>query len=288
MRLVRFASSEGARTGVVTASGIVDAHLIFPTLARIAAPGDLVGLLSAGEAVLAQLTERLARGADRVADPVRVLHPIPDPPKIICCWVNYLEDGASAPSERPIFFPKFATALIGHDEPIRLPRIASKVVVEPELTVVIGHGGRRIALGDALSHVCGYTIANDVTAFSHRLVDLIGSRGPNMMAKTFDTFAPVGPYVTTPDEIADPHRLRIRQWLNGELQVDSNTSQMVTRIPDFISYLSEFCTLQPGDLILTGSPKPLGKLQFLRPGDRVGIEIEQLGELTNPVVADAP
>lgn len=288
MRLVRFASPDGARTGVVTSSGIVDAHLVLASLTETARPGDLVGLLQAGQATLARLSQMLAGAPAAPAGSLKFLPPVPDPPKIICCWVNYLEEGATPPSQCPIFFAKFATALIGCHDPIRLPRIASQVVVEPELTVVIGAAGRRIASHEALSHVAGYTIANDVTAFSHRLVDLIGSRGPNMMAKTFETFAPMGPYVVTPDEIGDPHQLQIRQWLNGALEVDANTSQMYTSIPEFISYVSEFCTLQAGDLILTGSPKPLGKLKFLAPGDEVKIEIEKLGELTNPVIADTP
>jgi 2-keto-4-pentenoate hydratase/2-oxohepta-3-ene-1,7-dioic acid hydratase in catechol pathway len=287
MRLVRFASPEGARTGIVAAAGILDAHLVFPTLNEAAQPGDLLALLRAGQPALDQLAQTVANAGTALSE-VRLLPPVADPPKIICCWVNYLEEGAAAPSERPIFFAKFPTALIGCHDPIQLPRIAGKIVVEPELTVVIGARARKIAPREALSCVAGYTIANDVTAFSHRLVELIGSRGPNMMAKTFDTFAPLGPCLVTPEEVGDPHNLRVRQWLNDELQVDANTSQMLTRIPEFISYLSEFCTLQPGDLILTGSPKPLGKLKFLGPGDRVRIAIDRIGELANPVIADAP
>src|SRR5689334_3033459 len=125
MRLVRFAAPEGARTGVVAATGIVDAHLVLPALHRIAGPGDLVGLLTAERAVLDQLADAVAGAAAAISRPLRWLPPVAAPPKIICCWVNYLEEGATAPSERPIFFPKFATALSGCGDPIRLPRIAS-------------------------------------------------------------------------------------------------------------------------------------------------------------------
>jgi 2-keto-4-pentenoate hydratase/2-oxohepta-3-ene-1,7-dioic acid hydratase in catechol pathway len=177
--------------------------------------------------------------------------------------------------------------LIACDEPVRLPRIAERVAVEPELAVVIGRGGRHIAPSDAMSHVGGYTVANDVTSFSHRLIDLIGSRGPNMMAKTFDTFCPIGPCIVTPDEIPDPHALRVQQWLNDSLEVDSSTSRMRTRVSEFISYVSEFLTLSAGDLLLTGSPRPIsGRPRFLAAGDRVTIEIEKVGRLTNPVIAD--
>jgi len=287
MRLCRYVGAEGAgRTGVLYRNGLVDAHQAMPGLAAIAAPGDVLGVLTA----TADLRKDLLEAADKLEvsalDQARLLAPIPNPPKIICCWVNYLEEGATRPSENPIFFGKFNTAIIGDGDTIRLPRIADKIVVEPELTAVIGKAGRHIAPEDALDHVCGYTIVNDVTAFSHRLIDLIGSRGPNMMAKTFDTFAPMGPGVSTPDLVGDPHCLRVRQWLNDDLEVDSSTSQMEVRLPEFISYLSQFMTLEPGDLILTGSPKPLGKLRFLSPGDRVRISIERVGTLNNLVAAE--
>jgi 2-keto-4-pentenoate hydratase/2-oxohepta-3-ene-1,7-dioic acid hydratase in catechol pathway len=257
-----------------------------PAAEELFQPGDLLALLGADATARLRLADGAARA--RAVDPesVRLLPPIANPSKIICCWVNYREEGAAPPSKTPIFFGKFNNTLIGCHEPICLPRIASKVVVEAELAVIIGVGGHRIPAPEALSHVGGYTIANDVTAFSHRLIDLLGSRGPNMMAKTFDTFAPMGPCLVTSDEIGDPHALRIRQWLNDSLEVDSSTAHMLTDIPQFISYLSEFITLEPGDIILTGSPRPLGALKYLSAGDRVRIEIESLGVLANPVVAD--
>lgn len=287
MRLCRYSGADGAgRTGVLYRESVVDAHQAMPGLAAIAEPGDVLRLLTASDTVRKELLVAADMSEHVALDRVRLLAPIPDPPKIICCWVNYLEQGAARPSDNPVFFGKFDTAIIGDGDAIVLPRIADKIVVEPELTAVIGRSGRHIAAKDALDHVCGYTIVNDVTAFSHRLVDLIGSRGPNMMAKTFDTFAPMGPGVSTPDLIGDPHDLRVRQWLNDELQIDASTSQMVVRLPEFISYLSDFMTLQPGDLILTGSPRPLGALRFLSAGDRVKISIERVGSLTNPVAAE--
>lgn len=286
MRLCRYRTDETSpvRTGVLRRDGVVDAHEVLPELE--AAPGDLLTILRADKTVRDALEQAAQRPAPIPVETVQLLAPISRPTKIICCWVNYLEEGGSPPSDKPIFFGKFNTAVIGDGDTIRLPRIADKIVVEPELTAVIGAGGRHIAPEQALDHVCGYTIVNDVTAFSHRLVDLIGSRGPNMMAKTFDTFAPMGPAISTPDEVGDPHALRVRQWLNDDLEIDASTSQMATKLPEFISYLSEFMTLEPGDLILTGSPKPLGKLRFLSSGDRVKIAIERIGTLTNSVAAE--
>jgi len=149
---------------------------------------------------------------------------------------------------------------------------------------VIGKAGREIAEADAMDHVGGYTIVNDVTAFSHRLQVLVGSIGPYMMAKTFDTFAPMGPWLTTADEIPEPHNLQVSQFLNGKLMTHANTREAVFKIPALISYLSNIFELRPGDLILTGSPPPQGKPTFLGAGDVVRIEIERLGVLENPVL----
>lgn len=287
MRLVRYVGARGPRTGVLTSSGLVDAHDALADLADVGPPGSLVPVLAAS----GSLRDRLAAGAERgavvAAADAKVTVPIEAPQKIICCWVNYPEEGAAPPpNANPIFFGKFSNALLACDEPIRLPRIAERVAVEPELAIVIGRGGGHIAPADALTHVGGYTVANDVTSFSHRLIDLIGSRGPNMMAKTFDTFCPLGPCIVTPDEIPDPQALRVRQWLNDSLEVDSSTSRMRSGVREFISYVSGFLTLCPGDVLLTGSPRPLsGRPRFLAAGDQVTIEIEAVGRLTNPVVA---
>ncbi|HUI60345.1 MAG TPA: fumarylacetoacetate hydrolase family protein [Steroidobacteraceae bacterium] len=287
MRLVRYAGPSAARTGVWTSAGIVDAHEALPGLGDVAAPGDLVALANAGTSLRERLANAVSRRPAVAPDGLRLLPPVGSPPKIICAWVNYREEGAAPASKTPIFFGKFSNALIGHQEAIRLPRITSKVIVEPELAVVMGTGGYRIPAAEVSAHVAGYTIGNDVTSFNHRLVDLLGTRGPNMMAKTFDTFAPMGPCLVTTDEVPDPQALRVREWINDSLEVDSSTSQMLTSVPDFISYLSEFVTLAPGDVIFTSSPRPLRGPRYLSPGDQVRIEIERIGMLANPVVAEA-
>lgn len=280
MKLVRFDAGEGARCGILEGGGVRDIDAAFATLA----PGDMAGVLGHGR----DAWERAAAHAPLVPmASLRLLAPISNPPKIVCAWVNYPNPVVPKQPELPIFFSKYASAIIGPEETIRLPRIASDIVVEPELCAVIGRGGRHLTERQALDHVAGYTIVNDVTAFSHRLQVLLGSTGPYMMAKTFDTFAPCGPAIVTADEVGDPHQLAVRQWQNGILQTEANTAQAIFHLPRLIAYLSQFFTLAPGDLILTGSPLPLsGKPSFLAPGDRVRIEIERVGVLENPVAAE--
>jgi len=290
MRLCRFSYEDSVRSGVAVGDGVRPLGDLLPGLAANAAAGDMRAVLEGGPGLLDALRAALAAdgGAAIPLDAVRLLAPIANPSKIICSWVNYLNPAMAKLPDSPIFFSKYDSAIIGDGEAIRLPRAGSDIVVEPEMTVVIGKPGREIGEADAMAHVGGYTIVNDVTAFSHRLQILVGATGPYMMAKTFDTFAPMGPWLTTADEIADPHALEVRQYLNGELRTHANTSGAVFRIPALISYLSNFFELRPGDIILTGSPPPdSGKPDFLTEGDEVRIEIEGLGVLRNPVVAAA-
>jgi 2-keto-4-pentenoate hydratase/2-oxohepta-3-ene-1,7-dioic acid hydratase in catechol pathway len=196
VRLVRFEGmGGGARTGVIHDGSLLDVHHVLPKLMADVTPGDMVALLEGAAWLFPALRERLgASGLEATAiEEVRLLAPLANPRKILCCWSNFAHPTAKRLSETPLFFAKFATAIADPGQPIRLPTIASNIVVEPELAAIIGIGGRRIPAETALSHVAGYTIVNDVTAFSHRLVTLIGSRGPYMLSKTFDSFAPMGP-----------------------------------------------------------------------------------------------
>lgn len=280
MRLVRFDDGQGTRCGVLEGEDVRDLGSAFTA----AAAGDMAALLALplGE------IEGASRRAPLIGAGTFTLRaPIANPPKIICAWVNYPNPSVANPPELPIFFSKYANAITDPGVPVRLPLIASDIVAEPELAAVIGRGGKHISEADALAHVAGYTIVNDVTAFSHRLQVVLGSTGPYMMAKTFDTFAPCGPVMATTDEVADPHALQVRHWQNGELVTEANTQQAVFHLPRLIAYLSDFFALQPGDLILTGSPFPLhGKPLFLAAGDVVRIEIEGIGVLENPVLAE--
>jgi 2-keto-4-pentenoate hydratase/2-oxohepta-3-ene-1,7-dioic acid hydratase in catechol pathway len=217
--------------------------------------------------------------------------PVSDPRKIICLGLNYrdhaAESGVPVPSE-PILFSKYSTSLIGQDATILLPSVSSEVDYEAELVVVIGTGGRDIERGDAWRHVAGYTIGHDVSARDWQL----NKPGKQWMAgKTFDTFAPVGPVLVTTDEIPDPHALGIRLRLNGRTMQDSNTSQLVFQIDEVIAYLSQIFTLEPGDLIFTGTPPGVGMARkppvWLKDGDVVEVEIDGLGTLRNPVARRA-
>src|SRR5262249_28172096 len=182
------------------------------------------------------------------------------------------ESGMEIPKE-PILFSKYATALLGHQGEIVLPEVSQEVDYEAELVVVIGQGGRQIPRERALEHVGGYTIGHDVSARDWQL----NKPGKQWMAgKTFDTFAPLGPALVTPDEAGDPHHLGIRLRLNGKTMQDSNTSQLIFRVDETIAYLSQIFTLEPGDLIFTGTPPGVGMARkppvWLQPGDVVEVE----------------
>jgi 2-keto-4-pentenoate hydratase/2-oxohepta-3-ene-1,7-dioic acid hydratase in catechol pathway len=221
----------------------------------------------------------------------RLLPPVPDPRKIICIGLNYrdhaAESGVPVPAE-PVLFSKYPTALIGHLGQIVLPRVSQEVDYEAELVVVVGQGGRHIAREKAWEHVGGYTVGHDVSARDWQL----NKPGKQWMAgKTFDTFAPIGPELVSPDEVSDPHGLGIRLRLNGQTMQDSSTRQLVFGIDELIAYLSQVMTLEPGDLIFTGTPPGVGMARkppvWLKPGDVVEVEIDQLGTLRNSVVAES-
>jgi 2-keto-4-pentenoate hydratase/2-oxohepta-3-ene-1,7-dioic acid hydratase in catechol pathway len=185
----------------------------------------------------------------------------------------------------PTVFCKFATAIVGPGDAVVLPKNSTQPDYEAEFAFVIGKGGRHIQASDWRDHVIGYTIINDVSA---RDVQLVTSQW--VMGKNFDTFAPMGPYVTTADEIADPHNLRIALTLNGETLQDSNTGELIFKIPELIEHLSSILTLETGDIVSTGTPKGVGFARkppiYLKPGDEMVVSVEGLGELRNPLVGE--
>lgn len=286
MRLVTVQTDRGPRACAVAADGrYVDLNDADPLL-----PTSLKGLLGLGEPGRRRAAEAAERGEvcyDR--DAGGLLPPVPDPQKVICLGLNYrdhaIESGAEIPGE-PVVFSKFPSTLIGPGAPILLPPISEEVDYEAELVVVVGVGGRDIPRERAFDHVGGYAVGHDVSARDWQL------RKPGkqwLCGKTFDTFAPLGPWVVTPDEVADPHDLGIRLRLNGRTMQDSNTSQLIFRIDEVIAYLSRIFTLEPGDLLFTGTPPGVGMARkppvWLRPGDVVEVEIDGLGTLCNPVAA---
>lgn len=237
-----------------------------------------------------RLTDGLAplAGARRLAvSEVRLLAPLPRPGKIVCVGRNYRDhvgEKRMALPERPMLFAKFANAVIGPGEAIRRPPSTHELDLECELAVVIGRRTSGAAREAALDAVFGYTILNDVSARDHQRDD-----GQWLRAKGSDTFAPIGPCVVTRDELGDGSGLRIGSSVNGETWQDSTTDQMIFDVAAIIAFVSANITLEPGDLIATGTPAGVGQYQdpprFLQPGDTVRCEIEGIGALENPVTA---
>jgi 2-keto-4-pentenoate hydratase/2-oxohepta-3-ene-1,7-dioic acid hydratase in catechol pathway len=287
MRLLTIKTGLGTRLCAERGDELVDLLDADPSL-----PASLKGLLAAGDDALARA--RKAAETGKTVHPMAgatILAPIADPQKIICMGLNYrdhaIETGAKIPEE-PILFSKYPSALIGPGEPIVLPPSSQEVDFEAELVFVIGKRGRDIPREEAMGHVAGYMVGHDVSA---RDWQLRKPGGQWMAGKTFDTFAPTGPYLVTADEIADPHELGIRLRLNGHLMQDSSTSQLIFRIDETVSYLSRLFTLEPGDLVFTGTPPGVGMARkppvWLKAGDEVEVEIDGLGVLANPVSAKA-
>lgn len=218
---------------------------------------------------------------------VTLLAPIPRPPKFICVGLNYrdhaIESNMAMPKV-PTIFSKFSSAVIGPGENIVLPPESTQPDYEAEFSVVIGPGGRRISASKAMDHVFGYTIVNDVSAR-----DLQLATTQWLMGKTCDTFAPMGPAIVTKDEIADPHALDISLEIGGEILQKSNTRELIFRIPELIEFISSVVTLEPGDIISTGTPAGVGFARkpprYLKDGDECIVRVEGLGELRNPVVS---
>jgi 2-keto-4-pentenoate hydratase/2-oxohepta-3-ene-1,7-dioic acid hydratase in catechol pathway len=211
---------------------------------------------------------------------------IETPQKIVCVGLNYrdhAEEQGTALPERPLLFAKWPNTLIGDGEAIVIPAISQNVDYEAELGVVIGRQAKGVTTADALDHVRGYVVANDVSGR-----DLQFSDGQWVRGKSLDTFLPVGELVPAAD-VRDPQHLAIRAILNGEVMQDSNTSNMIFGVAEIVSFISQAITLEPGDLIITGTPAGVGAFRdppvWLRPDDEITIEIEGVGSLTNPVIA---
>jgi len=215
------------------------------------------------------------------------LAPVPRPGKLICIGLNYRDHAAEsnmAIPERPVVFSKFATAVIAPGEAVVLPGTSKQVDYEAELAVVIGRRAKSVGANRALEYVLGYTAFNDVSARDFQFADGQWQRG-----KSCDTFAPMGPTIVTADVIPNPHKLSIKLRLNGRTMQDSNTDNLIFGIPQLISFLSETITLEPGDVIATGTPSGVGFARkppvFLKDGDQMEVEIEGLGILNSPVEA---
>jgi 2-keto-4-pentenoate hydratase/2-oxohepta-3-ene-1,7-dioic acid hydratase in catechol pathway len=220
----------------------------------------------------------------------RVLCPLPRPGKVLCIGLNYrdhaIEGGSPIPTE-PVVFSKFATSVIGPDDVIRLPAASQQVDYEAELVVVIGKTAKHVSREKALEHVAGYTVGNDVSARDWQK----GRPGGQwLLGKAPDTFAPLGPWLVTADEVGDPHQLQVQLRLNGQTMQNSSTKELIFGIDVLIAHITQLVTLEPGDVIYTGTPPGVGMARkppvFLKPGDVVEVDIAHVGVLKNTVAAD--
>ncbi len=272
MKIVSFRSPAGA------AVGMVDGDIVLPLLGI----PSLRALMLAGPASLEEMPETTGSGLP--LSEVQLLAPVPDPSKIIAIGLNYRDHAVEAemsPPAIPLIFAKFPSAIIGPGADITWdPEYTSQVDYEAELAVVIGRRARGVAEHEALDYVFGYTCLNDVSAR-----DLQFSDGQWVRGKSLDTFCPIGPWIVTADEISDPQRLAIACWLNGERVQDANTADMYFGVAELIACCSEAFSLEPGDIIATGTPPGVGAFRqparFLRDDDELVVEIEAIGRLVN-------
>jgi acylpyruvate hydrolase len=266
-------------------------------VAEARVPPEMIALLNGGEASLEAVRRALAfaqeageslagQGVSFAAGEVTLLAPVLRPGKIICLGLNYKAHAAEAQMEvpkYPILFHKVATSIIGHRQNIIKPRITRRLDYEGELAVIIGRRGKHIAEAEALSYVAGYACSNDVSAR-----DLQFRTNQWTAGKMMDTACPLGPALVTRDEIPDPNALQLKTTLNGQVMQNSNTAEMIFNVAFTVSYISQIATLEPGDVILTGTPEGIGGTRnppvLMQAGDTISVEIEGLGTLTNAVI----
>ena len=284
MRLVTFELAGQARPGVLAD---VDTVLDLSTIGF----HSLLQFIESGPEARAKaeaLQDQSPQNARHSLKETKLLAPLPKPRKLICVGLNYrdhaIETGSEIPAV-PTIFNKFATAVIANGESIVLPKVSKSPDYEAEFAFIIGRGGRHISAESWKDHVYGYTIVNDVSARDYQRATTQW-----LMGKTFDTFAPMGPWIVTADEISDPHDLDIQLDINGEILQNSNTRELIFKVPELIAFLSSVFTLEPGDIVSTGTPSGVGVARnpqrFLKPGDQVTVKIPKIGALSNPVVAE--
>lgn len=278
MKLATFGQGSASELGVVLdGERIVSLSRAAPSLAR-----NMIDLIARWSQVEGEVRRIAADAKDPLALADVHLHaPVRRPGKIMAIGLNYADHIAESnmgTPEHQLWFTKAVTSINGPFDPIQIPKVSQAVDYEAELVAVIGTGGRHISKDKAASAVFGYCVGNDVTerAWQHRTPQW-------SVGKSFDTHAPIGPWITTADEVTDPHNLGIRGLVNGELRQNSNTSNLVFNIWDQIEHLSKAMTLEAGDLIFTGTPGGVGAgfkpMKFLQPGDRSRIEIDGLGAI---------
>ncbi|MFM2041934.1 MAG: hypothetical protein RLY86_510 [Pseudomonadota bacterium] len=286
MRIARFDAGEGPRPGIVSPDGGVvhDVLAADPTL-----PADTAAWLAGLDALAPRLRAAAARAPEIPLKGVQLLAPVARPGKILAVGLNYAaharEIGRAIPS-LPACFLKPGTTLAGPFDPVAHPGFSDSLDYEGELVVVIGRGGRHLTPGDAMAAIGGYAVGNDVSLRAFVKPDLLP------LGKGLDGALPLGPWITTADAVPDPQALTLRTWVNGEIRQDAGTADMALGCAALVAMFSRFMTLEPGDLILTGSPSGSGAgmapPRWLSPGDVVRVEIGGLGAIENRIVPGPP
>lgn len=289
MRLLTYQSDDGLKLGIKTGRGILD---VSAAAAAAGAKRNITpdAVYGRGNAVLSRLNE-LAAATDDPAlfhneDDLTLGPAVPNPGKILCIGLNYLkhaaETGATPPDE-PVLFSKFNNAIAAPNEDIPIQADWTQVDYESELGVVMGGTARNVSVDDALDYIFGYCNMNDL---SERRLQMLS--GQWLLGKTLDKFLPLGPYVVTADEIPDPQNLSVKGWMNGEPRQDSNTADMIFSVAEVIAYASKVMTLEPGDVISTGTPEGvimgMDPKVWMKAGDEYIVEVEGLGKLVNRMV----
>jgi len=296
VKIARFRVGGKEHYGIVEDKKVVSVTVISPFV-KCSMPQSIEELITHRPEAIKEFEEALKNvdgkvlaGATYRLEEVELLAPLVAPPKIVCLGLNYYdhaaEQDAKVPDE-PIIFMKPRTAITGPFKPIVKPGFVEKLDYEGELAIVIGRRCKNVSVEEARQCIFGYTIFNDVSARDIQFKDRQWTRG-----KSFDTFAPIGPCIVLADQVGDPNNLRIRTWVNDELRQDSTTANMVFNVYEIVHHLSRVMTLEPGDLIATGTPAGVGVFmkpqpKFLRGGDRVVIEIEKVGRLENYVIEES-
>jgi 2-keto-4-pentenoate hydratase/2-oxohepta-3-ene-1,7-dioic acid hydratase in catechol pathway len=281
MKLATFTHENATRIGIVEGDEVVDLAAAAPRL-----PQDMLSFIEAGEPAMLEARAALGSGARIPLSEVHLEAPIARPPKFLGIGLNYAdhvaETGRENP-EHPILFNKQSTCVVGPNDDVHIPRASHVVDYEGELGVVIGRRCRHVSREDARDVIAGYLVVNDVSVRDWQL------RVPTMtIGKSFDTHGPIGPWIVTSDEITDPHQLRLRTWVNEELRQESNTKELIFDCYDLIEHLSTSFTLEPGDIIATGTSSGVGIAmkppKLLEAGDVVRIEIEGIGQIENSMI----
>jgi 2-keto-4-pentenoate hydratase/2-oxohepta-3-ene-1,7-dioic acid hydratase in catechol pathway len=285
MKLMMFKRGWDTRLGVVEGDTVIDLAAADPAL-----PADMLALIQAGDWAVDRARKAVGKAPQSARLPLAGLEPalpIARPPKFICVGLNYLEhakEGGHAPPTYPSFFPRWSNSLVPDGAPVIRPKCSTQLDYECELTIVVGKGGRHIAEAKALDHVFGYTIFNDVSVRDYQR-----KTSQWLPGKNFDGTGPLGPVVVTADALpAGAAGLDIQTRVNGQTMQSSNTSDMIFPVARIIATLSEFMTLEPGDLIATGTPSGVAHARkppaWMKAGDTVEIEIEKIGILKNRIV----